>query len=29
LGTIITVAVLWRREFLSASRTVLLKTPQL
>jgi len=28
LGTSITVAVLWRREFLSASRTVLLKTPQ-
>jgi uncharacterized membrane protein len=28
LGTVITVAVLWRREFLSASRTVLLNQPQ-
>jgi uncharacterized membrane protein len=28
LGTGITVAVLWRREFLSASRTVLLNQPQ-
>lgn len=27
-GTVITVAVLWRREFLSASRTVLLNQPQ-
>lgn len=28
LGTAITLAVLWRREFLSASRTVLLKQPR-